>query len=207
MTIYQDTILSDLFSWPTQSLKHTDRLNSFIQKARKIHGDRYGYDQVHYVDSSTKVTIICPKHGPFPKTPANHLKKQGCQLCTRESIKFSTDQFISKSREIHGSKYGYDDVDYQAIMTKVKIKCPMHGLFFQNPRDHLKGAGCPECQRLTRSMTTKEYKQQCDIVHQNRYNYSQTVFKNAHTKVKITCPEHGIFEMPSYSHLRGVGCQ
>ena len=56
----------------------------FIEKAREIHGDRYDYSQVEYVSNSTKVTIICPEHGPFDQLPSNHTHiklKVGCPDC------------------------------------------------------------------------------------------------------------------------------
>ena len=35
----------------------------FIEKARKIHGDKYDYSKVNYVNNRVKIIIICPKHG------------------------------------------------------------------------------------------------------------------------------------------------
>lgn len=53
----------------------------FIEKARKIHGDKYDYSKVEYVNSETKVCIICPEHGEFWQKPARHLMGQGCPNC------------------------------------------------------------------------------------------------------------------------------
>ena len=36
----------------------------FIKKAREVHGDRYDYSKVEYVNKKTKVCIICKEHGP-----------------------------------------------------------------------------------------------------------------------------------------------
>lgn len=57
----------------------------FIEKARKIHGDKYDYSKVKYIDSNTKVTIICPIHGEFEQRPANHISGQGCPKCELKS--------------------------------------------------------------------------------------------------------------------------
>ena len=46
----------------------------FIEKAKQIHGDKYDYSKVEYVNNRTKVCIICPEHGEFWQTPDNHLK-------------------------------------------------------------------------------------------------------------------------------------
>ena len=53
----------------------------FIKKARKLHGDKYDYSKVNYVNERTEIIIICPIHSDFPQTPHNHLGGQGCPKC------------------------------------------------------------------------------------------------------------------------------
>ena len=55
--------------------------NSFISDARCVHGDKYDYSKVEYVNSSVPVCIICPDHGEFWQTPHNHLNSTGCKKC------------------------------------------------------------------------------------------------------------------------------
>lgn len=53
-----------------------------VKRARAIHGDKYDYSKVVYINMHTKVCIICPDHGEFWMTPNNHLfQKQGCGVC------------------------------------------------------------------------------------------------------------------------------
>ena len=47
--------------------------NDFIKKAIEVHGDKYDYSKVEYINNSTKVCIICPIHGDFWQRPRNHL--------------------------------------------------------------------------------------------------------------------------------------
>ena len=61
--------------------------------------------------------------------------------------KSNTEEFIRKSKLIHGNKYDYSKVDYVNNRVKVIITCPEHGDFIQKPLDHLHGSGCPECGR------------------------------------------------------------
>lgn len=62
-------------------LKHTREV--FIENARKVHGDKYDYSKVEYINNSTKVCIICPKHGEFWQTPGMHFNEhQGCPNCS-----------------------------------------------------------------------------------------------------------------------------
>jgi len=53
----------------------------FIKKATKIHNNRYDYSLVDYINTNTKVKIICKKHGIFEQTPKKHLKGQECPKC------------------------------------------------------------------------------------------------------------------------------
>ena len=59
--------------------------------------------------------------------------------------KLTTEQFIEKAQQIHGSKYDYSKVEYINAQEKVCIICPKHGEFWQLPTDHLDGHGCPCC--------------------------------------------------------------
>ena len=77
----------------------------FIEKSVKIHSDRYDYSLVNYVNSKTKVKIVCPIHGIFEQIPYSHLKGCVCRLCANENQKLTTNKFIEKSKKVHGNKY------------------------------------------------------------------------------------------------------
>lgn len=121
----------------------------FIKKAKKVHGDRYGYDKVVYIKSNIKVVIQCKDHGEFTQTPNKHLLNNGCHKCGILSIKNKVSgnnkDFIDKSKLIHGDKYDYSLVKYNRSGIKVKIICKYHGVFEQRPNDHLSGKGCIGC--------------------------------------------------------------
>ena len=53
----------------------------FLDKSIKIHGDYYDYSLVNYINTNTKVEIICPKHGIFEQKPKQHFLQQGCPSC------------------------------------------------------------------------------------------------------------------------------
>ena len=123
--------------------------DEFIKKARAVHGDRYGYDKVDYVDNHTPVLIYCDKHGYFKQTPQSHLAGKGCKKCATESNvecqRLPQEEIIRRFREVHGDRYGYDKVDYQGYDVPVVIHCDKHGDFLQSPNNHLHGKGCPMC--------------------------------------------------------------
>lgn len=57
---------------------------SFIFKAKELHGEEYQYDKVHYINAHTKVIIVCPKHGDFEQQPRSHLyQKAKCPRCSK----------------------------------------------------------------------------------------------------------------------------
>ena len=119
--------------------------------------------------------------------------------------KLTTGEFIEKARAVHGDKYDYSQVEYVGNKKKVIITCPDHGEFEQSPDKHLMGRGCVECAGLRRS-TTSEFIKKAKIAHGDRYDYSKVTYVNNHTKVKIICHEHGVFEQKPNGHLGGKGC-
>lgn len=133
----------------------------FIEKATKSHGDKYSYGNSDYVDSKTKVCIICPEHGEFWQIPANHLFGKGCPKCGIEKKRLSqssnADEFINKAIKLHGLKYDYSNVVYVTCEDKVEIVCPKHGNYYQTPSSHLSGSGCPECGVLKRSERKRNF--------------------------------------------------
>jgi hypothetical protein len=117
---------------------------SFKAKANKIHDNKFTYERSNFINVKTKITITCPVHGEFEQIPSEHLSGYGCKKCGNNT-KYSTEEFVSKAREIHGDKYGYQYVVYESSTRKIKIECPFHGFFEQRPTNHLNGQGCPKC--------------------------------------------------------------
>ena len=185
----------------------------FIEKARSVHGNKYDYALVDYINNRTKVCIICPEHGEFWQTPKDHLSGCGCPKCyseRRKKIRISTDDFIQRAKKIHGDKYDYSNAVYNGAINYVNIICPEHGEFKMKPNNHLKGQGCPKCGRLKlgayRKNNTQNFIERATIKHGGKYDYSKVDYKNNYSKVCIICPEHGEFWQKPNDHLRGIGC-
>ena len=186
----------------------------FIEHAKKVHGDKYDYSKVEYVNNHTKVCIICPFHGEFWQTPMKHLIGRGCHKCglikKAKSRTSNKEEFIKKARDIHGDKYDYSKVEYVNSSTKVCIICPIHGEFWQTPNQHLMNHGCSKCQydyigELFRKKTNK-FIEEARQIHGDKYDYSKVVYKNDKTKVCIICPKHGEFWQTPGMHIQGQGC-
>jgi len=183
------------------------KITNFIERAKKVHGNKYDYSLVDYINNSTKIKIICPIHGIFEQTPYSHLLGKICFTCSRYSRRYTSTKFIKKAKQIHGDKYDYSLVEYVHNAIKIKIICPNHGIFIQLPSNHLnRKSGCPQCTGLT-ILTITEFIEKAKQIHGDKYDYSLVDYKNNRTKIKIICPKHGIFEQTPNSHLsKKTGC-
>lgn len=182
----------------------------FIQMAKNTHGERYDYSKVEYSGMrKSKVCIICPEHGEFWQLPYSHLMGHGCPKCkaTRASklLKRDEEDFLNQAKKVHGDKYDYSKIEYANNVTKICIICPEHGEFWQTPKHHLCGQGCPKCAGVYKS-NTNDFIEKARKIHGDKYDYSKVRYVNAVTKVCIICPEHGEFWIKPNNHLCGQGC-
>ena len=181
----------------------------FISDAREVHGDKYDYSEVKYVNQLTKVKLICNEHGEFLQYPKYHLKGNGCVHCgnKRNSLRRrkSTEDFIESSINAHGDKYDYSKVIYTTSPSKVTIICPEHGEFEQIALSHMSGHGCSRCSS-SHPRNNKSFILDAKKIHQDRYDYSKVEYKNNRTKVILICKEHGEFLQTPSEHLVGSGC-
>jgi hypothetical protein len=121
-------------------------LEAFIEKSKLVHGDKYDYSLVKYVNNKEKITIICEEHGIFERRVSDHLSGVGCAECSYDKFRTSTEDFIKKAKIKHNNKYDYpQDISFKSNKEKVEIICKIHGSFFQKVNAHLIGHGCPIC--------------------------------------------------------------
>lgn len=151
----------------------------FIKECIAIHGDKYDYSNVLYINTETKVKIKCIKHEQdFYMTPHHHLSGRGCKKCGYETVsekrKDSKKVFIEKAEQKHENKYGYDSVVYQGCRKKIKIFCNNCNEYFEQvPYYHLGGNGCQKC--LSKGYS-KEEKQ---VVEWLKTVYSGEIVENS----------------------------
>lgn len=178
----------------------------FIEKAKKIHGDRYDYNKVLYKNTTDKIEIICREHGSFMQSPSKHLQGKGCSRCAGKNK--TTKDFIQEAKAVHGEQFDYSKTEYKGKRKPVVYECKLHGIIdFQSPMDHLRSKhGCPKCGGNIKKDTeqiTKEF----EIIHGTNFDYSKVQYKNNKTKVVIKCNlcNYEFFQTPS-AHLSGKGC-
>jgi len=175
----------------------------FIKKAKAIHGNKYNYDGIKYINNHTNIKINCSIHGDFFQTPGNHTHKtnpQGCPECGGRT-NWTLEKFIDESKRIHSGKYSYGNVNLVDTNHKVIITCPVHGDFEQKPIKHLNGQGCPKCAPNFKG-TRKSFICKAIETHGEKYNYKRVNYIGNHKKVIITCPIHGDFEQTPANHTR-----
>lgn len=177
----------------------------FIRRATEKHGDFYDYSKSVYTTYRKPVIVICPTHGEFTPLPSNHMKGNGCTACSHDKSRTDVKDFIIKANIVHDNKYYYTKTNITNLNSKVTITCPDHGDFEQRAASHLEGSGCSMCAGVER-LTTEQFVGKSNKQHNNKYTYEKVDYVNTHTKVTLTCPEHGDFEQTAGDHLHGYGC-
>lgn len=125
-------------------------------------------------------------------------------------LKYTTQEIIEKFKLIHNDKYNYSKFEYLGNRIKSTIICPIHGEFLQIPKSHLLGQGCVKCGKQILhekfKLTTIQFIEKAQKVHQYKYDYSNVVYYNGNTSIEILCKKHGKFLQRPYDHLSGKGC-
>lgn len=193
-----------------------------LEEFYKVHGDYYDYSLLEYVNSSTKIRVVCPVHGEFQIAPGHHKNGVGCRKCYFASQKISKEEFIQRVQKHFSNRYDY------SLFSKlpkngdqVEILCREHNkIFLQEPRNHMRGhTGCPECISLMLSgsqeergaIKTKEnltivFIEQARVIHGNKYDYNEFEYLSSSKKGKILCSKHDVFWQSPSNHLKGSNC-
>jgi len=181
----------------------------FIDKAKKIHGEKYNYDITEYINISTKIKIYCNRCDEiFMQTPHGHLQGYGCRKCGwidgHNKIRSTSEEFISKAIKIHNNKFNYDLVRYKNSLSKVNIKCNQCKIIFlQSPNDHLNGYGCKNCADEKLRSNTEEFILKAKYIHGDNFNYDLVEYLKSSYAVKIKCNKCNEFFLQSpATHLK-----
>lgn len=137
---------------------------TFIERSKKRHGNKYDYSKTAYRSTKEKVTIICPKHEEFDVLPSVHLRGSNCPKCASGNRVHSSTKdnilFTEEANSLHADKYLYKNFVYINNKTKSSITCPEHGDFQQTPNSHLSGQGCPKCATANQGWTYSQWEKQ-----------------------------------------------
>lgn len=187
----------------------TKRFKTLEEDFNRVHNNKYNYELVVYINSKTKINIVCLEHGEFQQTPNSHLNGNGCHVCARKQSTVnnntcSRENYFKLFKDIHGDKFDYSESKYISHNKPIQIKCNTCLMYFmQQPQVHkISTLPCPHC----RVMNTDKFITQSNIVHNNKYNYAKSVYTHIHDKIIIVCESHGEFNQQAASHLNGNGC-
>lgn len=106
------------------------RLSSddFIEKARKLHGDKYDYGQVKYVNAKTPIVITCRKHGEFLQTPSNHLVGCGCPHCSKSKMVNDIAQNLRERNIKYCLEKSFDWLEIKGNKLRIDIFLPDYNI-------------------------------------------------------------------------------
>ena len=189
----------------------------FVEKANLLHENKFDYSNIVWKGNKAKVTLLCPVHQEsFEISPYSHLKGADCPKCAavKRGLKTrsNTEVFIKSSKEKHGDRYDYSQVEYVKSDEPVRIRCTVHDSWLNvTPNFHLNSAGgCVECANEATSArcrkTTEQFIKDAQLIHGERYSYDRSVYKTVSEKIEIKCREHGYFWQIAGSHTQGQGC-
>jgi hypothetical protein len=90
-------------------------LDHQLRRFYKAHGTRYDYQWVtYYKGNLTRIMVVCPDHGPWETTFANHGAGHGCPRC---------------------AKYGFD-YDKPAVFYYARVNCTPGPLYLVGISNH-----------------------------------------------------------------------
>ena len=123
----------------------------FLSRLPSDNFKKYNYDSIEFENVYDKIKIFCFKHNEFfEQSVSNHLYgDNGCPKCANErtglALSSSTEEFVSKSFNIHKGYYTYKNSKYLGAHKKLLVTCPIHSDFLVTPSEHLSGTGCKKC--------------------------------------------------------------
>lgn len=130
----------------------------FIEEAVAVHGNRYDYSKVDYVNQRTKIVIICPVHGVFSQTPKNHLNGQGCPECGKDYAKHyhknnyqNLLDWVKKEYDENQWSFPHIKQEYENHLSSITIHCNKCGYEFQQRAIDFKRYhhnNCPNCRKI-----------------------------------------------------------
>ena len=182
----------------------------FIERAKKIHGDKYDYSKVEYVNNRTKVCIICPEHGEFWQIPYHHLKGNGCKKCANYNLwkekrkKIDFIEFKKRIIEKFGDIYDFSKTKY--VDTHTKIIIGYNGKFFETLPSKLMTNSQKNPIKHDFIENTEDFIKKSKSIYGDKYDYSKVNYISTRKKVCIICRKHGEFFQSPNDHINGCQC-
>lgn len=199
------------------SIKKTHE--DFIEEVTTLYGSRYVVLGV-YTNSKTPVETLCNSCGDvFYPRPSNFTKgnKTGCYNCglKNRSINKNTNKKFTFQEELkEHNPFVSLEGEYIKSDIKTEFKCLICENIFEAIPRNVKcrtntrgGNGCPHCRRMNSINNKFKHGEMRFLKALNKTQYTIICgYKNARTKVKLLCPQHGEFETLPHSIINGSSC-
>lgn len=183
-----------------------ETIKSFVEK----HGNKYDYSLINEIkNQTTKIPIICKKHGVFYQTPKEHKRGQGCPKCANENKCGEKNwlRFIEEAEIRFPGHYTFPHIkdEYKNSHSLITVKCNIDGNTFKKIAcDFItsKNGGCRVCYKesFCEYFTYDELK---DKTSHEIKPFDGTVERR--DKITINCPIHGEYQVIVNTLLNGGG--
>lgn len=183
-----------------------------IEEFKLVHGSKYDYSDLEYVNGSSKIKIGCPVHGWFYQTASEHKYGYGCAKCANNEPNIPHDKWLDDCKIKHNNYYDYTHVSYKNMASMVDIICRKHGMFSQQAGFHRNGNGCKKCGDESKSLkfqeifTTESFITKLKNTHGESYDYSAVQYITLKHPITLICRTHGPFTRFPQNLLKGGGC-
>lgn len=176
--------------------------DQFIDKAKKIHGNKFDYSRSVYINNITEVEIGCKIHGFFYQRPSDHYNsKYCCKEC-----------FINSKKSIRANSENIDKnipsgFSLISNYTHLKDECVVKdddGNLYKTTFARFLSGSIPSIRSAINP--TEVFISRANRIHNNKYDYSLAVLNGLKSNIIIKCPIHGEFSQIAHSHLEGRGC-
>jgi hypothetical protein len=185
--------------------------DEFVKRCNDRHNNKYTYPE-KYINSATKITILCKLHGPFKQLPFSHLDgRRGCNGCSGQR-KYNIDDYVKLAKE---SNLQFIDIAIpQTTKDKSNWLC-INNHKWNTTYHSIQGcATCLECSKIKKHnnmrKTLSEFIDIATKIHGlHTYDYSKVKYVSSGTHVIIICrvDNHGEFIQSPSSHINKMsGC-
>ena len=178
-----------------------DKTAYWVNMAKEIHGDKYDYSLVKYIDNETYVKIICPIHGVFPQRPNSHLSgKKGCQQCGRKRCGAQNAENAEQKYITQCEKYSCKFI--RKIVENHSAIIFYTGLYGLEYKTYFKTNKKIECNLTTVLDKTAFFIAESVKLTGKKYNHQYVIYNGNKDPILLECNDCGyIFERRPNDHL------
>ena len=149
------------------NIRRRDNESFIALSDEKFGPNRAGFDRLDYKNCKLPVELQCLDCNEYYfQTPDAYMSGwNGCVPCSIKGRTYTTEEWVVKARERHGStRYLYDRSIYVGVDGKVEIGCAVHNEYFwQRASVHTAGKGCPRCSESKGEAMITRYLQENNI--------------------------------------------